>query len=113
MSKDQRAEAQAPGKRGVRLAVADRHGLTTCRIASKLARPANRRDVFVTAMEEGPLRAAQGALPAEVIERVPLAMSQLIGLGFARYVLEAPSIVSMTPEELVEAITPALESILG
>lgn len=42
------------------------------------------RDVFVAAMEAGPLRAAEHALPAEVVERVPLAMSQLIGVGFAR-----------------------------
>ena len=71
------------------------------------------RDVFVAAMQAGPLREARSALPAEVVERIPLATSQLIGLAFSRYVLEAPSIVSQTPEQLIDAITPALEHILG
>ena len=71
------------------------------------------RSVFVGAMEAGPLRAAALELPAQTVARIPLAMSQLIGAGFARYVLAAPSILAMTRDELVEALTPALESILG
>ena len=39
--------------------------------------------------------------------------AELIGLTFARYVLRAPTIVAMSTEELVDAIAPALEVVLG
>ncbi len=71
------------------------------------------RSIFVGASEAGPLRAAQRGLPAEYAERVPLAVSVLMGVGFARYVLRAPSIVNMSPEELVDCVAPALEAVLG
>lgn len=71
------------------------------------------RRIFVDAIEAGPLRAAHHELPAEIAQRVPLAMSQLIGVGFTRYVLETPAIVSLSREQVIETITPALDSILG
>jgi Tetracyclin repressor-like, C-terminal domain len=71
------------------------------------------RHVFVDAIEAGPLRTAQHELSADTGQRVPLAISQLIGVGFAHYVFGGTVIVSMTREQVAEAITPAIDTILG
>lgn len=71
------------------------------------------REVVLGAIEDLPLRAAQGTLAPDVAARVPLAMSVLVGVGFTRYVLEAPAVCEPGVDELVARLTPALEAVLG
>lgn len=71
------------------------------------------RTVVVTTIEEMPLRVAHESLSPAVVARLPLAMSMLVGVGFARYVLEAPAVRDATLEELVTRLGPAVEGVLG
>lgn len=71
------------------------------------------RDLVVSTINEVPLRAARDTLPPDVAARVPLAMSVLVGVGFTRYVLEAPALCAPGLDELVGQLEPALEGLLG
>lgn len=71
------------------------------------------RDVVVATIDELPLRAARENLPDAVAARVPLAMSVLVGVGFTRYVLEAPAMCGPGVDDLVEQLAPVLEGLLS
>ena len=64
-------------------------------------------------LEARVLSAAAENLSPEVVARFPLAMTQLAGVAIAKYVLEVRPLAAMSREELVDALTPALEATLG
>lgn len=59
-----------------------------------------------------PLAARIGGGP-DAEARVEMAMAQIIGLAMARYVIKVEPVASLSPEELVALLAPALQRFLG
>lgn len=70
------------------------------------------RDVVVATINDIPLQTAHESLTSDVVARLPLAMSVLVGVGFTRYVLQAPSVREASVNDLIERLAPAIEEIL-
>ncbi|MET9887815.1 TetR family transcriptional regulator [Streptomyces sp. NPDC006430] len=68
------------------------------------------REVFASQVAPA-LAAALG--PERAARTAGLVAAQLLGLGLARYLLRLPAVVSLTPDAVVEALTPALAATLG
>ncbi|WP_371619677.1 TetR/AcrR family transcriptional regulator [Streptomyces sp. NBC_00454] len=74
------------------------------------AAAARMREVFATQVAPA-LAAALG--PERARRAAGLVAAQLLGLALARYLLRLPGVTSLTPDEVVAGLSPALEATLS